>query len=247
MAATFFVTTLALESIVACCRYLITQHNFTFVLTGKLQSDPIEGRFGWYRRLNGANFFMSVKQLLEAEKKIRVLNQLSQVYIPHEDVLPQATMTDDDQRLRGDACAWLVDELSVVADISLDELAEGERIVLFFVADCLGRSICKQRQCSDCKTLLISNHEIQPSLESHLELNDDMRRLFDMADRGGLAVPSEYTLSVCSVAFVYFTRINSDNERSQKFFKCKQQQLLFVDVVKKLSSEKQSIRSPHYG
>ena len=29
--------------------YLIQQHGFHYVLTGKLMSDPIEGWFGWYR------------------------------------------------------------------------------------------------------------------------------------------------------------------------------------------------------
>ena len=55
-------------------QYLIQQHNFSYVLLGKLQSDPIEGRFGMYRQLNGASYFVSVRQILLAEKKIRVLN-----------------------------------------------------------------------------------------------------------------------------------------------------------------------------
>ena len=37
--------------------YLIQQHGFHYVLTGKFMSDPIEGRFGWYRQANGGNFF----------------------------------------------------------------------------------------------------------------------------------------------------------------------------------------------
>ena len=41
-------------------------------------SDTTEGRFGWYRQMNGGNFFMSSKQLLQSEKKIRRLNLLQQ-------------------------------------------------------------------------------------------------------------------------------------------------------------------------
>ncbi|QQP53745.1 Putative LOC101234561, partial [Caligus rogercresseyi] len=37
-------------------------------------SDPIEKRFGWYRQLSGGNYYISVRQILEAEKKIRVLS-----------------------------------------------------------------------------------------------------------------------------------------------------------------------------
>ena len=58
--------------------YLQEKHGFSYLLTGKLASDPIEGRFGWYRQVNGKNYFMCVKQLIQAEKKIRVLNLLQQ-------------------------------------------------------------------------------------------------------------------------------------------------------------------------
>uniref|UniRef100_A0A0K2TB47 Craniofacial development protein 2like [Aplysia californica] n=1 Tax=Lepeophtheirus salmonis TaxID=72036 RepID=A0A0K2TB47_LEPSM len=36
------------------------------------QSDKIEERFGWYRQLSGANYYISVRQILEAGKKIRI-------------------------------------------------------------------------------------------------------------------------------------------------------------------------------
>ena len=42
-------------------------------------SDPIEGRFGWYRQVNDYNFYRSVKQVLQAEKKIRKLSLLQQL------------------------------------------------------------------------------------------------------------------------------------------------------------------------
>ena len=33
-----------------------TSCNFNFVLTGKIQSDPLEGRFGWWRQSCGGNY-----------------------------------------------------------------------------------------------------------------------------------------------------------------------------------------------
>ena len=32
------------------------------------------GRFRWYRQVNGRNFYMSAKQVLQAEKKIKTLS-----------------------------------------------------------------------------------------------------------------------------------------------------------------------------
>ena len=43
-----------------------------YVLTGKIQSDFLEMRFGRYRQLNGVNYFATERQFLQAEKAIRV-------------------------------------------------------------------------------------------------------------------------------------------------------------------------------
>ena len=43
-----------------------------YILPGFLQQDPLEGRFGWYRQLCGANYFNNVLQFIEAEKTIRL-------------------------------------------------------------------------------------------------------------------------------------------------------------------------------
>ena len=67
---TFTACIQTMTAVPALLDYLQDRHGFKYLLTGRLMSDPIEGRFGWYRRCNGANFIVSVKQVLEAEKKI---------------------------------------------------------------------------------------------------------------------------------------------------------------------------------
>jgi hypothetical protein len=53
-------------------KYILERKSLTFVLFGKLSSDPIEKRFGQYRQLAGANYFLSVRQFVESEKLIRL-------------------------------------------------------------------------------------------------------------------------------------------------------------------------------
>ena len=65
-----------MTAILELAKHLLERHGFHYVLSGKLMSDPLEGRFGWYRQTNGGNFFVSVKQLLHSEKKIRCLSLL---------------------------------------------------------------------------------------------------------------------------------------------------------------------------
>ena len=52
--------------------HLLNECEVKFILTGHIQSDFIESRFGWYRQLCGANYYNSVLQFLQAEKPIRV-------------------------------------------------------------------------------------------------------------------------------------------------------------------------------
>ena len=61
-----------IQAMVSLAQHLINQHGFSCVLPGKFCSDPIEGRFGWNRQVNGGNFFMSINQLFQAEKKLEV-------------------------------------------------------------------------------------------------------------------------------------------------------------------------------
>ena len=52
--------------------YLLNGKGLQYVLFGFIQSDPVEGRFRWYRQLCGANYLNSVLQFLQAEKSLRI-------------------------------------------------------------------------------------------------------------------------------------------------------------------------------
>ena len=58
------------KGLIGSCIYLLEEKGFEYVLLGKINSDKLEGRFGWWRQLAGANYFMAVRQILESEKKI---------------------------------------------------------------------------------------------------------------------------------------------------------------------------------
>ena len=69
---TFLACTQTIGAIPELVKYLNAQHQIECVLPGKLLSDPIEGRFDWYRQIIGGNFYVSVKQILLAEKRFVV-------------------------------------------------------------------------------------------------------------------------------------------------------------------------------
>ena len=67
---TFLACLQIIKSIPKLADHLQKKHRFSYLLPGKLISDPIEGCFGWYKQVHGGNFFMSVKQLFLAEKNL---------------------------------------------------------------------------------------------------------------------------------------------------------------------------------
>ncbi len=73
---TFLALIQTTSGLIELATFLLTKKSYQYVLLGKFQSDPIESRFGWYRQLAGANYYLSVRQLLEAEKCIQLKSLL---------------------------------------------------------------------------------------------------------------------------------------------------------------------------
>ena len=62
------------RAIVGLAKYLLNECGFDYVLPGKIQSDIIEFRFGHIRQISGANYCISMRQLLESDRKLRTLS-----------------------------------------------------------------------------------------------------------------------------------------------------------------------------
>ena len=93
-------------------QYFHEKFDFCYILTEKFTSDPIEARFGWYRPVNGGNFFMSSKQVLEAQKirRFSLLQQyglLATSKLRDNDVVPSATSTSE--TTNSPEIVWLVE------------------------------------------------------------------------------------------------------------------------------------------
>ncbi|ESO02817.1 hypothetical protein HELRODRAFT_174240 [Helobdella robusta] len=124
------------------CSYIFENYDeITYCLLGKWTSDCIEGRFGWYRQFNGANFYISVRQIIESEKKIRTLTAIRSGVFEElaftEKTVPSATVE----------WTWLRDEL---ADDPTD-LDPKDMLPLIYTSGYIGRSISRKTKCESCK------------------------------------------------------------------------------------------------
>ena len=56
--------------------YCIDELGAEYVLLGKFQTDSLEARFGQYRQIAGGKYDVSLRQVYECEKKLRLLSVL---------------------------------------------------------------------------------------------------------------------------------------------------------------------------
>ena len=122
-------------------------YGFSFVLTGKLQSDSLEKNFGWCRQLSGANYFISTRQLFKAENKIRMMTLLKSGFrfsVIKEHILPGEENISEDQ--------FSLKDKFEVADLSTIDADDKN---LTYVGGYIARVIVRKSNCISCKQLLL--------------------------------------------------------------------------------------------
>jgi len=230
---TFTACIQSIKAMVSLAEYLIFQHDFLYVLPGKFCSDAIEGRFGWYRQVNGGNFFMSINQLFQAEKKIRCLSLIEKnsIFSTSNLALSEHTPLNEKDNDTSDDGSCLYEYLG---SINIDEISESDASILYFVSGYIARSVSRRRKCSSCKELLIMKDE-DPSVDEHLKNNPS--ELLVMANRGGLCIPTEYCFALCSFASQLYAAISAEEEIRKKLLSTSNQRVAFVSAATKLAKE----------
>ena len=217
-------------------QYLTNQHGFSYVLPGKFCSDPIEGRFGWYRQVNSGNFFMSINQFFQAEKKIRRLSLIEKEVMfrattlaSHPDSI-QGKVGDDRVQSRNDS--WLFE---FFINVDFDQFTELDACVAYYVSvnGYIGRSVCRRKKSSYCKKLLVMQDD-DSSLEEQVIANSS--DLLLMANRGGSAVPSQYCFALCSFTMQLYFKMSDDPIKKK-----------FLTLSNQRTAAKSAQESEYYG
>ncbi|KAG0709956.1 hypothetical protein GWK47_023779 [Chionoecetes opilio] len=197
--------------LVGLARHILTTYNdiISYILLGKVQSDKIEGRFGYLRKLAGGKPQPSTRQFFEGEAVIRTtsLCKLSGYTIGevHLGVLEVKETRED------------IDNTTVVLLVEAvnDYMACGEEgdedmallNVLCHIAGYCGKSAAKKRMCPPCTALLVKDdnggepRQIQLDEEQErVSLSDAVlvasRQFTEMLNRGKLTKPSDFCLNI---------------------------------------------------
>lgn len=179
--------------------HLLTECNFDVVLPGYFQSDPLEARFGHYRQMSGGNYFISVKQLMESEKKIKLVSLLKHSEISVDDlVIYDAEHHDTIKNAEIDALVEAINEHMEICEfinLEVDELQ-----VIYYVAGYCAKRARKEK-CKECQGLFLARYFV-PDVNGSSEF-------FELINRGKLQAPSDSLFLILCHSYEFFCKLKT--------------------------------------
>lgn len=184
---------LTTRSMIAICEYVFAKFpDVKYVLLGKIQSDPIEARFGRYRNLSGCNYNISVAQVMEAEKKIRLHRLLKTNSL--QDLLSSLSIEEEASNAQMDVKEFIPILYSDEYLCSNPyEVLDGQCL---YVCGSVAHSIKGKLSCTDCIALLFSETQDRGTLSGD--------PYFDSLQRGGLCFPSDSVVLIFQHTYAIF-------------------------------------------
>jgi hypothetical protein len=222
-------TMTALKHTVSCFTqlipYLLRDMHLPYVLTGKFQTDCLEARFGKYRQMCGTNYHVSVQQIRESEKKLKLLSLLHVVSASRGEIsvvdfigqcsdapnLPSAS-TEEIVKLN------LLNSLDLCHDMDVTEV-DSKSII--FIAGYVGFKLVPNVHCDWCKHELINDETLQVDMSP-----ESCEYLMDL-DRGGLKWPTDLLVEAVTEMYFVFQSVLTQ-EFESKFLACSNQKSVLL-------------------
>ena len=199
---TFHALILSFKSLISFQYYLLIDHerlqiNFQpgYLLTGKLQTDILEKRFGTYRQLNGTAYLMKLKELISGEKKLRIRTRIK---LGNKKFIIDVN-SDFEHNIKGDL---IVDMDHIIQDLenveSMLHCDPKEMGAILYISGAIGYKLKKIHKCNDCCSTLIDKNN------SYEIDNDCETDFFESINRGALIKPSLFLLSMVKICLNFF-------------------------------------------
>lgn len=210
-------------AMLAMAKYCFSSLNFSFFLPGKVQTDPLEDRFGSYRQLSGSQYCISIRQVYETETKLRVQSILPLI-------LKSKNCGEFGLSLFDDKKDWVemqnctnIDSLSKSIIITPDNIvnAQTDISILTYVSGYAVHVVMKKLKCEQCNISLMCDQSLD------VDINNEW---ISKLDRGGLKYP--HPDIVCITVFNYAVvkkLLSSDYE--DRFLRCQNQRCVVYSIT----------------
>ena len=125
----------------------VLTEGYDYVLTGRLQSDPLEKRFSRYRQMSGGRFLVSLQEVIRSESIIKLKSLLKR----NIDTSSLSTPTQSTSSINDFARNMLINDCDHL------QLTEDSQQVVVYIAGYISLSLSEHIQCPDCLSSLNSN------------------------------------------------------------------------------------------
>ncbi|KAG0421808.1 hypothetical protein HPB47_002319 [Ixodes persulcatus] len=180
---------LTTSALVKLTSYCFQEIGFDHVMLGKFQTNSLEDRFGKYRQLASAQYHVSIRQILESERKLRLQKVLQ---LPDMEVAASSVEMD----------ASVLEKFRIeVKDMNFANKVPNLPAITYMAGYCAHAAL-KKLSCTACRANLVLGHDIQ------VENSDIIRSM----NRVGLEFPQPAVADA-----VVTTEIVLDKLRSEKY------------------------------
>ena len=212
------------HAIVGLAKHLANFCGFNYVRLGKVQSDMLEGRFGHIRQLSGGNYYISMRQLLESDRKLRAVSLLKHSGISVKDInrFIKAQQNED-----GDDSELLLKAESLYGDLHLNTpLTENDVAVTYSVTGFCCRSLVNTYKCEKCKEAAVA----ATNNCSNDKIPENASEFLKDINRGGLFTPTSEMFEIGCLCWKIFAELCQEPLR--KTFLCgMNHRNVFIEIV----------------
>ena len=202
MSPAFTLTKQTSDALIRTCRCTamladdLLQDGYEFVLTARVQSDPLERGFGKVRRMSGGRFLVGLTEFNNSQN-ILILSSLLKEDVSFWDEDVYETDTVQNEQLDN-----LMKEVSLVSsEIYECSLGKESREVSVTVAGYVAKKINEKMKCDVCEIYLVCKDD-----ETREGIDDDYLSLLS---RSGLTFPGKYLADFVSHAFAVLDLVDA--------------------------------------
>ena len=168
-----------------------------YILPGKFQTDHLEARFGRYRQLSGDQYNISIRQVFECEKKLRMLSVLKlSLSINNQSInlmnLPEVNWNEMTEEQNLDVYKFNID----VTDNDVHQCKEVLPIIIYLAGYCCN-AVFKKMKCYSCKSLVSGRDDMLPDINSY----------FQGINRGSLLYPNDVTTNLVLYNYIIINKL----------------------------------------
>jgi len=177
----------------------------------------------WLRQLSGTNYYISMRQLAESDRKIKAVSLLkfasmSDVDCAASEQAESAAAASSDCDVADDAITFHV------------EPSTSDENIVYYVSGAMAQSVIAKTRCDSCKEALISQNQLL-ELQVEEELDTRASQFLDSVNRGGLVKPTQFVFEFTLHCWRVFEELRTTDELLCQLLQSQNQRLLVCRIM----------------